>query len=223
MNLNIQRPTNTHTSFQCLFNERTLSPASVWKASTDIRKSIHLNRRLFVFCLLLLSIALSSKTQAGDVEEIVVYGQPVPTGFHHYTSAHMTSSEMRSLYLEQTAYRGGMTPLDQAKMQWAQRCGSMMGRLEEQRYSCVGQTHDYLSLMLGLCNARESGRSIDYGLDISVPFIGASFTWTAPAHGYDYCADQAKNTQEKMKLDCNNEFSRAKRSEKTCQGHYSWK
>lgn len=176
--------------------------------------------------LLTLLLAVSPPSFAGDMEEIVVYGRAVPTGFYHYTSSSMTSGEMRSMYLDQTAYRGGMTLYDQINMQWNQRCGSMMGTLKNQLDTCVDYTHEQLDEMLSICDIRASGRSIDATLSITLPVaeadVGISFTWTAPSHNYEHCADDANNQQIRLEKKCESRLDRAKREERTCQGHHDW-
>lgn len=229
MNLTIERLSTTLPRNLPYVLTKTVA-ALATSVSTSITSRL---KNTFIHCtralgLLMLFLAASSPSLAGDMEEVVVYGQSVPTGFYNWTSGMMSMPELRSLYQATgPGLYGGPSPFEQMKMQWQQRCGHMMANLFDEVEGCVTQTELHLDLMYDICDARASGRSVDYTVSITLPLIrgisaGGAITWTAPSHNYAHCANKAEGHQRTLEGKCVNSFHQARLKERICQGHSGW-
>lgn len=166
---------------------------------------------LFVFLL---------ANTAGAVEEIVVYGKRVPTGFYDMTSNSLSNLEMEALYMS-AGSRGGMSELDFLKMEWAGQCGYKLHLLREAEKTCMKNTFDHYDVMIDFCDDISTGR-LEPSLFIGTPFFGGSVTWTSTSHDYQHCANKADNARGKSQLQCESDFEDAKAKNSTCKGASGW-
>lgn len=128
-----------------------------------------------ILCSFFLFIASSSSYA---LEEILVRGRPIPSGFYNYSSSHFTSDQMTSLFLS-TSYRGGPSLLESEIAKWNTKCGAIGGRINHEHKQCEKDTRaDYVEMVKFCATLWDRNWAIEGNADAG--FFGGSITtvWT---------------------------------------------
>lgn len=173
------------------------------------------------FILLMCLMSFGPYTLA--IEEVVVYGQRVPTGFYEYTlNLQMSQQEFQSLYTSSGHVQGGLSPLAQAMIQWNNRCGGILGNLMHSFDTCEKLVGEHYLETIDYCALAANTSSVSFTASINHSFLGGSVTWAPPSHQYSDCVNKATGHRDNLWQACENGFEAAKHARTDCRGAGSW-